>query len=212
VNAFCKSAIVLTVLALGGLGALGARAADEPAPVTSAPGTAYKEFIEGNPDATVTVVEYASLTCIHCVRFYLNGYPKLKKDYIDTGKIRFVFRDFPTAPRNTAFAAAMVARCAPAGRGKSIIGMIFKNHDDFIADPNKTIRGYAQLAGMSGEEVDACLKNKSVFDEIEQVATTAVNIYKVRSTPTFFVNDQIVEGEPWEPLKAAIDDALMDAD
>jgi protein-disulfide isomerase len=212
VNAFRKTTILLAALAISSLGAYSARAADEGTPATAGSEVAYKEFIEGNPDAAVTVVEYASLTCSHCARFYMNGYPELKRDYIDTGKIRFVFRDFPTAPAELATAAAMVARCAPAGRGKSIIGMIFKNQGEFFQNPNGAIRGYAQLAGMTGEDVDACLKNKLVFDKVEEVATTAVNVYKVRATPTFFVNDKIVEGEPWGPLKSAIDEALADAD
>ncbi len=211
-NALRKTAVLIAALAIGGYSAASALAADEAAPATGQSDVTYKEFIEGNPEAKVTVVEYASLTCSHCANFYINGYPELKKQYIDTGKIRFVFRDFPTAPQQLATAAAMVARCAPAGRGKTIIGLIFKNQGEFFSNPNDAMRGYAQLAGMTSEEVDACLKNKSVFDEIERVATTAVNVYKVRATPTFFVNDQIVEGEVWETLKAAIDDALADAD
>lgn len=211
-NVFRKTTVLLAALAISSLGAYGARAADEAAPAAAGSEVVYKEFVEGNLDAPVTVVEYASLTCSHCARFYMNGYPELKKNYIDTGKIRFVFRDFPTAPAELATAAAMVARCAPAGRGKSIIGMIFKNQGEFFQSPNDAIRGYAQLAGMTSEDVDACLQNKSVFDKVEEVATTAVNVYKVRATPTFFVNDKIVEGEPWEPLKSAIDDALADAD
>jgi len=212
VNAFRKTAVLIAALAVGGLGAASLCAADDTAPATGASDVVYKEFVEGNPEAKVTVVEYASLTCSHCANFYTNSYPELKKQYIDTGKIRFVFRDFPTAPQQLATAAAMVARCAPAGRGKTIIGLIFKNQGEFFQNPNDAMRGYAQLAGMTSEEVDACLKNKAVFDEIERVATTAVNVYKVRATPTFFVNDQIVEGEVWDTLKNAIDDALADAD
>src|SRR5438045_3351275 len=77
----------------------------------------YQELVEGNPNAKVTVVEYASLTCPHCARFYTESFPKLKKDYIDTGKVKFVFRDLPTPPRELAFAAAQVARCATGDRG-----------------------------------------------------------------------------------------------
>ena len=162
-NALRKTAVLIAALAIGGYSAASALAADEAAPATGQSDVTYKEFIEGNPEAKVTVVEYASLTCSHCANFY-------------------------------------------------IIGLIFKNQGEFFSNPNDAMRGYAQLAGMTSEEVDACLKNKSVFDEIERVATTAVNVYKVRATPTFFVNDQIVEGEVWETLKAAIDDALADAD
>jgi protein-disulfide isomerase len=208
VNAFRKTAALVAILAVGGVG-FSACAQEDSAASSD---VVYKEFVEGNPDAPVTVVEYASLTCSHCANFYNHGYPQLKEQYIDTGKIRFVFRDFPTAPQQLATAAAMVARCAPEGRGKTIIGMIFKNQGDFFQNPNDSIRGYAQLAGMTSEEVDACLKNQNVFDEIERVATTAVNVYKVRATPTFFVNDEMVEGEVWETLKSTIDDALEDAE
>ncbi|HCX14093.1 MAG TPA: disulfide bond formation protein DsbA [Rhodospirillaceae bacterium] len=212
VNAFRKMTILVATLTIGGFSATSIHAADEARQDPDASAVTYKEFVEGDPNAKVTVVEYASLTCSHCANFYTTGYPELKKQYIDTGKIRFVFRDFPTAPQQLATAAAMVARCAPAGRGKTIIGLIFKNQGEFFKNPNDAMRGYAQLAGMTSEDVDACLKNKSVFDEIERVATTAVNVYKVRATPTFFVNDQIVEGEVWETLKDTIDAALADAD
>ncbi len=209
-NVFRKSTVLIAALAMGSFGASTAFAADEAASPASE--VTYKEFVEGNPDAPVTVVEYASLTCSHCARFHVTGYPKLKEEYIDTGRIRFVFRDFPTAPAELATAAAMVARCAPAGRGKSIISMIFKNQGDFFQDPNSSIRGYAQLAGMTSEDVDACLANQAIFDKINEVATTAGNVYKVRATPTFFVNDEMVEGNLWETLKEAIDDALDDVE
>ena len=209
-NIFNKTAVLAAVLAVAGFGAPGAFAADDAS--SSSSEVTYKEFVEGNPDAPVTVVEYASLTCSHCARFHMNGYPKLKEEYIDTGRIRFVFRDFPTAPANLATAAAMVARCAPAGRGKSIISMIFKNQGDFFQDPDSSIRGYAQLAGMTSEDVDACLSNQAIFDKINEVATTAGNVYNVRATPTFFVNDEMVEGNLWEVVKEAIDDALDDVD
>src|ERR1700760_1366593 len=72
----------------------------------------YHEFMEGNPNAKVTVVEYASLTCPHCAHFYNDGFPQLKKSYIDTGRIKFIFRDLPTPPQELAIAAAALARCA----------------------------------------------------------------------------------------------------
>ena len=77
-------------------------------------------MVHGSKDAPVTIVEYASMTCPHCAAFYKESFPKLKKDYIDTGKIKFIFRDLPTPPRELAFAAAQLARCAPATTSRSL--------------------------------------------------------------------------------------------
>src|SRR5215471_11809545 len=103
------------VLAISGVAA----AADAPAPVT------YHELIEGNPKAKVTIVEFASLTCPHCARFAQEVLPEVKKNYVATGKVRFVFKDYPLD--QLAMSGAMLARCAPAGRGMKLVEIMFKN-------------------------------------------------------------------------------------
>src|SRR4051812_13880512 len=100
----------------------------------------YHEFVEGNPNAKVTVVEYASLTCPHCAHFYLESFPQLKKDYIDAGKIKFVFRDLPTPPQNLAMAAAALARCVPDNRGLAFIGVLYKNQQEWTKNPEEELR------------------------------------------------------------------------
>ena len=198
------AALVVSSLAFPVLAAEAAKPA-APAPAT---GPVYREFVEGNPKAKVTVIEYASVTCPHCARFYLDSYPDLKKNYIDTGKIRFVFRDFPTAPVPLAMAAAGLARCAPGDRGKTLIEMMFKNQQEWMQAPNETLRGYAQLAGMSSEDVDDCLKNQAILKEIQDVQEKAVTLYKVQSTPSFFVGEELVQGNDYETLKRVIDKHL----
>jgi protein-disulfide isomerase len=186
------------------------------APAASAPATAastaqYKEFVLGDPKATVTVIEYASLTCSHCAHFHQTVYGELKKNYIDTGKIRFVFRDFPLD--TWAMAGALLARCAPGDRGSKLIDLIFKNQDTWIRSekPIEPLRGYAQLAGMTNDEVDACLKNNDLLKTIREVQTTASNLYKVQSTPTFFVEDEKVEGDRgYEYMAKLIDQKIKD--
>lgn len=185
-----------------------AQDAAKPAPA-SAP--QYREFVQGDPKAKVTVIEYASLTCSHCQHFYETAYPVLKKNYIDTGKIRFVFRDFPLD--GLAMAGAVLARCAPGDRGMKLIDLMFKNQPTWVRaqSPIEPLKGYAMLAGMNSDDVDACLKNEDMIKTVREVQTTASNLYKVQATPTFFVEEEKLEGDPgYEGLSKAIDKALAD--
>ena len=165
----------------------------------------YHELVEGSDKAKVTVVEYASMTCPHCAKFYNESFPTLKKDYIDTGKIKFVFRDLPTPPRELAFAAAQLARCAPQGRGLGMIQMMYKHQEEWMQNPQVTLRGYAQLSGITPDEFDACLKNDKIYVAMNKSIDEASGTYKVESTPTFFVGETKVTGETYEPLQKAIE-------
>lgn len=208
-------ALMFAAVAVSGLGV--ASYAADPAPSASAAKPAagapvYREFIQGNPKAKVTVIEYASLTCGHCKAFQDDTYPELKKNYIDTGKIRFVYRDFPLD--GLAAGGALLARCAPGDKGKIMIDLMFKNQAEWARSQNplEPLRGYAQLAGMSSADVDACLKNEGIMNKIREVQETASNTYKVQSTPTFFVNEEKLEGaQPYDVLSKAIDEAIADA-
>lgn len=191
------------------IGAAHAQDAAQAAAPTSGP--QYKEFSVGDPKAPVTIIEYASLTCGHCSNFHKTAYQDLKKNYIDTGKVRFVFRDFPLD--GLAMAGALLARCAPGDRGSKLIDMMFKNQDTWVRaeKPIEPLKGYAQMAGMSSDDVDACLKNESILKTIRDVQNTATNLYKVQSTPTFFIEDEKVEGDRgYEYMAKMIDDKIKD--
>jgi len=208
--------LLAAAVAIGGLG-VAAYAADPapsaPAAKPAAAGVVYREFIQGNPKAKVTVIEYASLTCGHCKQFHDTTYPDLKKNYIDTGKIRFVYRDYPLD--GLAMGGAVLARCAPGDKGKVLIDLMFKNQGDWVRaqNPLEPLRGYAQLAGMSAADVDACLKNEAIMTKIREVQDVASNTYKVQATPTLFVNEEKLEGAvPYDQLSKAIDRAIASAD
>ncbi len=179
-----------------------------PAQAGEAPPAVYKEFVTGDPKAKVIVIEYASLTCPHCAHFATEEYPKLKKEYIDTGKIKFVFRDFPLD--GLGMGAALLARCVPNDRGKVMIEMMYQNQLEWVRaeKPLDVLRGYAQLAGLNQAGVEACLKNEGILKEIQSVQEKAVSLYKVQATPTFFVGDDQVAGNDYESLKKAIDKQL----
>ena len=177
-----------------GVALLGALATIAVSPAFAAdaakPAPVYREFVHGNPKAKVIVIEYASLTCPHCAHFAQEEMPKLKAEYIDTGKIKYVFRDFPLD--GLATGAAMIARCAPNDRGKIMIDMMYKNQSEWMRSetPLNPLRDYAKLAGMSSDDVDACLKNEAILKEIQDVQEKARTLYKVESTPTFFVGEE----------------------
>ena len=157
-------------------------------------GPVYREMIYGDPAAPLTIVEYASLTCNHCASFHNGVFPELKKNYIDTGKVRLVFRDFPLD--GLAMAGAMLARCAPDSRGQAMINVMFRQQATWVMSerPIEPLTSYAKLAGMNEDDVNACLENENIMTAIREGQETASNLYKIGSTPTFFIDDVKVEG------------------
>jgi len=149
-----------------------------------------KEYAMGPADAKVVLVEYASLTCPHCAQFHTSVLPGIKKEFVDTGKIRYVYRDFPLD--RLALGAAMVARCA--GRD-SFFGFI----DTFYAaqgqwsrasNPISALGNLAKLGGMSKSKFEACLKDVEIQNGILEQRLEASNEFKVQTTPTVFVNGE----------------------
>jgi protein-disulfide isomerase len=151
------------------------------------------EMAMGPDTAKVTVVEYASASCPHCANFYKETFPSLKKEYIDTGKIRFIFREYPHD--QAAFAAFVLARCAPKEKYFPLIDMFFQQQDTWLAAPLEGLQKIAQLAGFTKESFEACLKNEAVAKGILAVRDKATNEFGVQSIPTFFVNGEEIKGE-----------------
>ena len=147
----------------------------------------------GPDTAKVTVVEYASASCPHCANFYKTTFPELKKDYIDTGKIRFIFREFPH--NQPALAAFMLARCAPKEKYFPLVDMFFTEQDTWLQAPLEGLQKIAQLAGFTKESFDACLKNEAVAKGIIAVRDQAEKDFGVDSIPTFFINGELLKGE-----------------
>jgi protein-disulfide isomerase len=141
----------------------------------------------GKADAPVTIVEYASITCPHCAVFHIETYPTLKKDYIDTGKVRLIFREFPTQPAKVAISGFMLARCA-GDNYFPFISALFEQQQQWRNDPYNGFLRIAKQAGMSQQTFEKCLEDGNMAGEIENVARRAVQNFGVESTPTFFVN------------------------
>ena len=195
---FCS--VAFAGLALGSLAGFAQQAADINTP------PAIGEMSLGPPDAKVTVIEYASATCPHCADFYNKTFLTLKKEYIDTGKIKFVFREFPH--QDAALAAFMLARCAPKEKYFPLIDVFFATQPEWTKDPLAGLNKIAQQAGFTKESFEACMKNETVAKEILAVRTKAEG-FGVTGIPTFFVNGERYEGETTiEAFRAKIDPLL----
>jgi len=152
--------------------------------------------ILGNPDAPITIIEYASLTCPHCAHFTNDVLPEIKKEWIDTGKAKLVLRDFPLD--EPALRAAMIARCAPTDRYYAFTDTFFATQEKWVRsdDYRDALARLAKLGGMSKEEFDACLKNTDLENKIVEGRLTASKELEVNSTPTFFINGTKLTGAP----------------
>ena len=152
--------------------------------------------ILGNPDAPITIIEYASLTCPHCAHFTNEVLPELKKKWIDTGKAKLVLRDYPLD--EPALRAAMIARCAPPDRFYAYTDMFFGAQDKWVTarDYRDALARLVKLGGMSREEFDNCLKNTALENKIVEGRLIASKELDVNSTPTFFINGTKFTGAP----------------
>jgi protein-disulfide isomerase len=155
------------------------------------------DMVLGPKDATVTVTEYASMTCPHCAAFTKDVFPKIKEAFIDTGKIRFVFREFPLDIK--AAAGSMLSRCIAkddAAKYFAVTELLFKTQDDWVMkDTAASLTRIGKQAGLSQEAVEACLKDQALLDKISADQKFANEVLKVNSTPTFFINGDKVTGE-----------------
>ena len=146
----------------------------------------------GDPNAPVVIQEFSSLTCGHCGNFHKGTFKELKEKYIDTGKVYWVFKDFPlNAP---ALHGSMIARCLPADRHENFIQALFENQNDWAygVDYLRYLRQNAQFVGLSGDEFEACLQNEDLKNGIVNSIKVAQAKWEISSTPSFVVNDTVV--------------------
>jgi protein-disulfide isomerase len=147
----------------------------------------------GKPDAPVTIIEYASMTCPHCAAFHKNTYPQLKERYIDTGKVRFIFREFPLD--EVAIAASMLARCAGGEKSMALIEVLFQAQDNWaVRQALPPLLQIAKQAGFTQQSFDECLKDQKLYENIIAMRERGSKIFKVESTPTLFINGKMQRG------------------
>jgi protein-disulfide isomerase len=151
----------------------------------------------GPANASVTITEFASMTCPHCAAFNEGVFPKIKSEYIDTGKIRYVFREFPLDIK--AAAGSMLTRCIAkddAAKYFAVTDMLFKQQGDWVVkNTTETLTRIGKQAGLSQQTVEECLKDQALLDKIVADQKFANEVLKVNSTPTFFINGEKIKGE-----------------
>ena len=165
----------------------------------------------GNAAAPVTVEEFVSLTCPHCADFTTEVLPALEKNYIATGKVKVILRDFPLD--GAALKAATLARCMPADEFYPFISVLFKNQSSWAlaSDIDKKLVQYATLGGLPADKAQACLADASMQEAVANERSDATTKYDVQSTPTFIINggaDKIEGAMPATAFAAAFDKQL----
>ncbi|MDP6875798.1 MAG: DsbA family protein [Alphaproteobacteria bacterium] len=171
-----------------------------------APAYAKGDMVLGAKDAPVTVIEYASMTCPHCANFHMGTFKELKAKYIDTGKVRMIFREVPFDP--LALQASMLARCAGEKRYFGMLNVLFKNQMKWAkaANPQQALGNIARLGGFTEARFKACMMDQVLADMILQTRLDGNEKYKVDSTPSFIVNGVKTSGnmtiDRWDELLA----------
>jgi len=201
-----------------------ASAADEPTRVaeaqtgeaetaTDAASQNFEDIVLGDPDAPVTVIEYASMTCPHCAAFHTETLPELKEQYVDTGKVKFIMRAFPLD--NLAAAASLLARCVDEDNYYPFIDVLFEKQAQWAEadDPLQELRQISKVAGFTEARFNSCLRDQQALDYIQQVRDAGNQKYDIRSTPTLIINGQKLEGnQSIAALQQVIDPLLNEAE
>jgi len=193
----CTAALSLTGLAALAhfsplrpvVGAMAQSAADVAKPV------ALPDMALGPADASVTITEYAAATCPHCAAFNRDVFPKIKSEYIETGKVRYVLREFPLNMKDAA--CSMLARriaSDDAGKYFAVVDLLFKQQDALIEDTTETLTRIGTQAGLSPQAVEECINDQALLDRITADRKYAVEVLKVEGTPTFFINGEMIRG------------------
>jgi len=161
----------------------------------------------GPDDAKVIVVEYASATCPHCAAFHTSVFKELKTEFIDTGKIRFISREFPLD--DLALAGFMVARCVPDDKYFGMLDLIYEQQKVWAGQNARAeLLKMAKLAGLSETDFDTCLKNEELAKGILEIRKDGAEKFDVKSTPTFYINGKKMEDDrDIEGFRKAIEEA-----
>ncbi len=199
------AATALTLLPLAAL-------AQEAAPAAEAP--AVPEMALGQPDAPVTVVEYASLTCPHCARWHEESYPQLKAEFIDDGEVRLVFREVYFD--RFGLWASMVARCGGPMRFFPVVERLYAEQQDWVGSGEPAaiadnLRRIGLAAGMGGEQLDAGLRAEAQAEALVAWFQANAEADGIDSTPTFLINGEKHSNLPWEEMRGLIEAALAEA-
>jgi protein-disulfide isomerase len=193
---------LLGVVALSG-GCGGTTSPSSPTPTYVIPAADLADMLSektlGSASAPVTIVDYSSITCPHCVSFHLTTLPALKASYIDTGKVKLIYRDFPVNGASTqanAYAAAALARCAGTARYFDALDLLYRTMATWTAasDAKTAMKQAIGPIGLASDKMDACMASADIQNQITRVMSEGTSTYGITGTPTFIVGSQKVVG------------------
>lgn len=167
----------------------------------------WGDIVYGSEDAPVTIVEYASLTCPHCATFSKSIFPKIKEEFIDTGKVRFIYRNY--VMNGVDMVASTVARCRDMETTKRLMDVFFDRQGEWMRaeDRNAALASLARrAANMSRAEFDRCASNREMMASLTEMKQASVK-FQVASTPTIFLDGRYVEDYRWENLQGLLEEA-----
>jgi len=172
------------------------------------------DMVLGDPNAPVTLIEYASVTCPGCAAFHKNILPGIKEKFVDTGKVQLVFREFPTPPVDFSLIGSVMARCAAEKGGKEayflVIDALFNDQRGWIygEDPKVELLKIAAQAGMDETAFDACLKRQELVDGIQARVKEGSETFNINSTPSFVMNGEKISVRSLEDFEKALNEAI----
>jgi protein-disulfide isomerase len=211
------AAIAAPMILIAACGAQSTEKSDAAAPAADAKGAAAiakTDMAIGRADAPLTLIEYASVTCPHCATWHAEVLPELKQKYVDAGKLRIVFREFPTPPADFSYIGSLLARCAGEKSGANayflVIGALMNTQQAWIqgADPKGELMKIAGQAGLDAAAFDACLKRQDLVDLINANVEAGAKDFNISRTPSFVLNGEKIESRTTEEFIAVIDEKL----
>src|SRR5690606_33821608 len=178
-------------------------------------GKVLPDIVLGQEDAPVTIIEYASFTCSHCAAFHEGNWPRLKAEYVDTGKVRFIQRDVYFDA--VGLWAGILARCGGDDKYYAVSDLIFDDQKNWLNAKSgdeiaANLRKIGAKAGMTDEQMDTCWNDKQKVADLVTTFQTNATADKVEGTPTFIIAGEKVQNQPWDDLKKIIDAKLAEAE
>ena len=168
-----------------------------------------EEIFLGNKDAKIIVIEYASMTCIHCANFHREVYPKIKENYIDTNKIKFIFRDFPLDKQ--ALFGSVLAKCAPKEKYFDFVKLILNTQKKWVSNDNtfeNKLKNIGKLAGLNENKINTCFKDEQIVDSILKSRSNAEKKYNITSTPSLIINEKKYSAMSYENFEKIIESLI----
>ena len=168
-----------------------------------------EEVFLGNKDAKIVVIEYASMTCAHCANFHKKVYPKIKENYIDTNKIKFIFRDFPLDKQ--ALFGSVLARCAPKEKYFDFVKLILNTQKKWVSNDGTfmdKLKNIGKLAGLNENKINTCFKDEQIVDDILKSRSAAEKKYNINSTPSLIINERKYSAMSYENFEKIIENLI----